>query len=381
MQCVVMTLVFRGAMSLVAPPSPRLRTALQVRRYDDLPEVGFLRPLDWRDGEYKPSRQRGHRVMPLFPLPGTYVPGSQVILNIFEPRYRKLYSDILQSGERKLVVTFETGYRELAEVGVVLHVDDLKEVSEQTDNKIKYVCSHTVLETPVRIHRVLNPKDDRDKKTYFRCEVSDVTDVEDEDDLDLEAQIAQKLVECSDLQASYGDVVRFQKDAVEKLTATRGVGAGSLWSVVELWANFLDGKAQVMAQKERKLVQDRLVDFLSNRTETSGEVPSQIPLSALPDKLRKDIENLPRSVEDKLEPITTAKVEGIQRLLQATKHTDRLKLFLIMISAESRRLENLIMFNEAWALDVDDEETLYKNSRPYADGPRPPPPPPEQDAS
>ena len=42
--------------------------------------------------------------MPLFPLGVTYLPYTQPVLNIFEPRYRAMYNDILFSGARRFMV-------------------------------------------------------------------------------------------------------------------------------------------------------------------------------------------------------------------------------------------------------------------------------------
>ena len=42
--------------------------------------------------------------MPLFPLGVTYLPYTQPVLNIFEPRYRQMYNDILFSGARRFMV-------------------------------------------------------------------------------------------------------------------------------------------------------------------------------------------------------------------------------------------------------------------------------------
>ena len=72
-------------------------------------------------------------MMPLFPLGVTYLPFTTPVLNIFEPRYRAMYNDILFSGARRFMVCNveqETG--RMAEVGVIFYLDELKEVSEQT---------------------------------------------------------------------------------------------------------------------------------------------------------------------------------------------------------------------------------------------------------
>jgi Lon protease-like protein len=71
------------------------------------------------------------------------MPHSDHVLNIFEPRYRAMYGDILFNGSRRFVVPVsnpETGA--LASVAPVFYLEDLKEVSEQTKDQVKYVCSH-----------------------------------------------------------------------------------------------------------------------------------------------------------------------------------------------------------------------------------------------
>lgn len=69
------------------------------------------------------------------------------MLNIFEPRYREMYNDILFNGSRQFVVSVasdDPAESSFAKVGVVFYLEDLKEVSGQTDDRIKYVVQHKV---------------------------------------------------------------------------------------------------------------------------------------------------------------------------------------------------------------------------------------------
>eukprot|EP00929_Paragymnodinium_shiwhaense_P016830 TRINITY_DN12547_c0_g2_i1.p1 TRINITY_DN12547_c0_g2~~TRINITY_DN12547_c0_g2_i1.p1 ORF type:complete len:235 (-),score=11.71 TRINITY_DN12547_c0_g2_i1:79-711(-) len=116
---------------------------------DDKPGVRFLPPMDFgQEEELEPAEDA--QVMPCFPLGAVaYVPDTKPVLNIFEPRYRQMYSDILFSGGRRFVVPQitqdeESGTVRLSEVGVVFYLSDLKEVSEQTSDRIKYQCEHEV---------------------------------------------------------------------------------------------------------------------------------------------------------------------------------------------------------------------------------------------
>lgn len=293
-------------------------------------------------------------VLPLFPLgPVVYTPGSTQTLNIFEPRYRKMYSDILMSGGRRFVTTMvnpdASGEPELAEVGVVLYLEDLKEVSEQTNDAVKYICSHKVLDSRVEIRSVLNPGDGATRDTYMRCEVREIDDADaDADVAELEAAVSAALLEVAALQEANKEDVRFSKSAVEKLAAGRGVGAGSLWSVVELWKNFLEARAQAAARKAQKDVQDRLMTFLADQN-GDGDSPSSVNLSELPPGLRRDVQGLRDRVMDDVEPLVREQTAGVQHLLQATTHADRLRKFETMVANEKQRLVARAAFKKTLA--------------------------------
>ena len=100
---------------------------------DYLAELDWLPPLDptKETEEIDPEAEPTTMVLPVFPLGSTaYMPHSDHILNIFEPRYRQMYSDILFNGSRRFAVPVshpETG--RLAAVAPVFYLEDLKEVS------------------------------------------------------------------------------------------------------------------------------------------------------------------------------------------------------------------------------------------------------------
>jgi Lon protease-like protein len=67
-------------------------------------ELTFLPPLDptKEEEEIDMEAEPTTMVLPVFPLGSTaYMPFSDHILNIFEPRYRQMYSDILFNGSRR----------------------------------------------------------------------------------------------------------------------------------------------------------------------------------------------------------------------------------------------------------------------------------------
>ena len=151
---------------------------------DYLAELSWLPPLDPTKEieEIDPEASPQTMVLPLFPLGSTaYLPHSDHILNIFEPRYRQMYSDILFNGSRRFAVPVsnpETG--RLATVAPVFYLEDLKEVSEQTNDAVKFVCDHEVIGT-VRIKTILNPESFEKADTYLKGEVEYLEDSETDD--------------------------------------------------------------------------------------------------------------------------------------------------------------------------------------------------------
>jgi len=109
--------------------------------------------------------------MPIFPLGVTYLPYTTTVLNIFEPRYRQMFNDILMNGARRFaVVNVDSETGRFAEVGVIFYLDELKEVSEQTDDRVKYIGTHSV-KGRVEIKQVLNPSAGATRETYMKAEV------------------------------------------------------------------------------------------------------------------------------------------------------------------------------------------------------------------
>ena len=128
-------------------------------------DVGWLPPLEQGVDDALPSTPEdaevdldapppasGTQTIPLFPLGSQpYMPYSQQVLNIFEPRYRALYDDILLNGSRRFAVPLVRpkdddvlggGSLQLADTAPVFYLESLKEVSEQTNDSVKY--SHSL---------------------------------------------------------------------------------------------------------------------------------------------------------------------------------------------------------------------------------------------
>ena len=64
----------------------------------------------------------------------------------------------------------------------MFYLEDLKEVSEQTADAVKYVCSHKVIGR-VTIKRTLNDAVWGDRSTYLKAVVEPLEDADDDEDL------------------------------------------------------------------------------------------------------------------------------------------------------------------------------------------------------
>eukprot|EP00929_Paragymnodinium_shiwhaense_P090297 TRINITY_DN5044_c0_g1_i1.p1 TRINITY_DN5044_c0_g1~~TRINITY_DN5044_c0_g1_i1.p1 ORF type:complete len:549 (+),score=103.12 TRINITY_DN5044_c0_g1_i1:98-1744(+) len=188
------------------------------------------------------SNVSGTTVLPIFPLSNSaYMPESEQIINVYEPRYRALYNDILVSGSRRFVVSaIHPVDGRFAKIGVVLYLEDLRDVSEETRGEIKFICTHRVIGR-VRIDRVLNPSKWEDAETYLRVETTPYDDEGEEDEVEVshetEEALMSELKNLTELQQRL-DGVHFTYDIAEQMNASRD--GGGLWSLAALWGEYFD---------------------------------------------------------------------------------------------------------------------------------------------
>ena len=239
-------------------------------------------------------------VLPLFPLGGiVYTPNSEHVLNIFEPRYRQMYSDILMNGTKRFVVSMshpsEPG--RFATYGVVFELLDLKEVSEQTRDQIKYICSHKVTGR-VKLHRVLNPEAWESRETYLRVEGTLLVDDEEREATEekntnvygeLAAAVPGNPTEEKKLRNAFADLVEIQHELEEDVRFTRasivtlatkpGAGETGLWQTIRLWQSFVDQRLMARQNELQRDFQEKLQDFLKqDKGLSEEELPRYVPL-------------------------------------------------------------------------------------------------------
>ncbi|KAL3800283.1 hypothetical protein ACHAW5_009865 [Stephanodiscus triporus] len=342
--------------------------------------------------------------LPLFPLGGiVYTPNSEHVLNIFEPRYRQMYNDILMNGSKRFVVSMCHPSEEgrFARVGVLFSLEELKEVSGMTADRVKYICNHRVTGR-VRLHEVLNPEAWESRDTYLKVRGTIIDDTgrlggekggdgeeeEDDDDggndgvlKDVEESIAKKLVsavkkamtadavvpertpEEEALARSFGDLVELQHDLGEDVRFTRasvrsfGVADGTdvdpnLWTSIRLWQSYAEQRLVARQNEMQKEFQERLVDYLRKEMEKKGEgsnnggkkpggeeLPSAIGFQDLSPELQSELIDLQKRMTAELRPLMLEQTLSMQKILEASDHEGRVGLMTYFVEAERKRLQ------------------------------------------
>lgn len=230
--------------------------------------------------------QKDSEIMPLFPLGGiVYTPNSEHVLNIFEPRYRQMYTDILMNGTKRFVVCMShpTEKGRFAQTGVLFELEDLKEVSEQTADQIKYICNHRVTGR-VKLHCVVNPDDWESRDTYLRVEGTVMDDSgkkgkkkeEKEPSNDIynvlsgimpgnpkeERALRDSFADLIDIQHDLEEDVRFTRASVVSLATKSGSGEDGLWQTIRLWQSFADQRLMARQNELQRDFQEKLQAFL-----------------------------------------------------------------------------------------------------------------------
>lgn len=365
---------------------------------DGIDSVAWLEPLDTMDP--KRSSTTEHRpdaeVIPLFPLGGiVYTPNSEHILNIFEPRYRQMYSDILMNGSKRFAVSMshpnENG--RFAAMGVLFELEDLKEVSEQTGDQIKFICNHKVTGR-VKMHRVLNPEAWSTRETYLRVEATILDDSgKDQVEEEAEAPKEQKLLRESfsdmvEVQHQLSEDVRFTRSSVLTMGVKPGAGEDGLWQTIKLWQTFVDQRLMARQNELQRDFQDKLQEYLRNekglsqdemprydetsklRTKYSETNPFSLSLASavgfqdLPNDLQKEVLDLQKSMAVELQPLVLESQLTMQKVLECPDHVSRLKLVRTFIDAEAKRLRTKKALKGMFAAPTTTEKEAKKDPAP-----------------
>lgn len=296
------------------------------------------------------------QIIPLFPLGGiVYTPNSEHILNIFEPRYRQMYSDILMNGSKRFVVSMvhPTDPGRFASMGVLFELEDLKEVSEQTGDQIKFICNHKVTRR-VKIQRVINPDAWASRKTYLKTEASILPedDATDEDPMN-EKLLIDAFKDMVNIQHDLEEDVRFTKSATTTLAIKPGAGESGLWQTIKLWQSFVDQRLMARQNELQRDFQEKLQSYLKREKGLNqNELPSAIGFQDLPKELQQEVVELQKRMAVELQPLVLESQLTMQKILECENHTDRLKLVRSFVESETARLRTKKAFQGMFEGDI-----------------------------
>lgn len=225
-------------------------------------------------------------ILPVFPLNAIKFPGSEVHLNIMQPAYRQMYDDLLSSGARRFLVPFSPcvrnrprgrvrfsemppADRRLYAVCAVLFVEDLRELSAETGDQVKYQVRHTVLGR-ARMKRLLNPsvlfKTSRggDWVDYLRAEV-EVLDESPDSALDKASAHA--------LAHVWEELRQLSKQAAEPQLPDQGIlELYTTWQLAELWQTM---QLSLQVHRENKRVLREIQEWITSQQE-EGHLPDTV---------------------------------------------------------------------------------------------------------
>lgn len=314
------------------------------REFED-PDIKYLTGLRWTlsGGNDQPATSEAD-VYPLFPMGDVvYLPETEHTLNIFEPRYRAMYRDIMTNGKRSFVVA-QMNENGMAEFGSLLRVTELEDVSIQTNDKVKYVAKHIVVRR-VRLRKVLNPNVFKMGTTYVKVEVEDQVESKPANIDEYEDEVRRlcrdlKLV--IELQNELNIPTRFQGNIDRAFPASSlgptALGSGKLWELAALWQELARAKLSSEVTKANEDLQLVLVNYFTKNGAVSLNELKGKDLT-IPPLLKAKVEKLQKKAEGKLKMLKDDTSYPYQQLLQAEGPFARLRLLRRVIYAEWQDLE------------------------------------------
>jgi len=347
--------------------------------------VSWLPSVDGAKGDNMPieSTKVGCEILPLFPLGGfVYTPNTEHVLNIFEPRYRQMYTDILMNGSKRfcVVTSHPTEEGRFATTGVLFELEDLKEVSEQTQDQIKYICNHKVTGR-VTINKILNPEAWETRDTYLKAEatIHDDSGKDDEPKDELQADNVYGAVvaaaiseeenavritfkELVDLQHDLEEDVRFTKAATSTLAVKDGPDKDGLWQTIRLWQSFVEQRLMSRQNELQQEFQEKLKEFLKKEKGLKeGELPSAIGFGDLTPELQQELQELQKRMAVELQPLVLESSLTMQKIIEAEDHSARCKLLKYFMQAETTRLATKKSLMGLFSSESEPDSTVEKD--------------------
>jgi Lon protease-like protein len=298
------------------------------------------------------------KTLPLFPL-GTmiYLPGSTHILSIFEPRYRKMYDDIMSIGSKRFVVSacHPTEDGKFARMGVLFEITDMEDISQVVGDRVKYICNHRVIGR-VKLHSVLNPKAWVTKETYLEAEGTIIYDDVDNnstvmttnnDPTELLKKNADENALEKQLAQCYRDIVDMQHDLNEGLLISTDTDDDSVlgftegnqfWKFVNVWQSYSQLRLKVEQDNLHRGFYESTIGLSRKENITTGDDDSNV-IENLSPELQLELKDLQRLITDSSKRTWLDWTLSMQKILEAKNHVERLKLMIYFVEVERKRLE------------------------------------------
>jgi len=278
------------------------------------------------------------------------------------------------NGSKRFVVSMchpsEQG--RFAQVGVLFSLEELKEVSEMTQDQVKYICKHRVVGR-VKLQKVLNPEEWESRDTYLKVKgtiIDDTGALTKESELDdgMIGNISKKLVsavkkaaavdsiektpeeeslaksfsDLVDLQHVLSEDVRFTRASVKSFSVAEGTNVDpNLWTSIRLWQSYAEQRLVANQNAMQKEFQERLVEYLKKETgkESDDELPSAIGFQDLSAELQGDLIDLQKRMTAELQPLMMEQTLSMQKILEAQSHEGRVELMSYFVDSERKRLQ------------------------------------------
>jgi len=350
----------------------------EVKGLDEPPLANGVESVSWlptvngaKAGDDVEDVAEGSDILPLFPLGGiVYTPNTNHVLNIFEPRYRQMYNDILMNGSKRFVVSMSHPETpgSFAQMGVLFQLEDLKEVSEMTDDAVKYICDHKVVGR-VKIHGILNPEVWASRDTYLKVHGTVIDEMGDAEADSSERTVRpgggdpyqsllanigstkkgsapreenalkQSFADLVDLQHSLEEDVRFTRASVSTLSVAPGSGEDALWATIRLWQSYTEQRLVARQNELQKEFQEKLLKYLTKEKGVKEEeLPSAIGFTDLSPALQEEVKELQKRMAIELQPLVLESTLTMQKLLEAEDHKERVNLLRFFVDEDRKRL-------------------------------------------
>lgn len=288
-------------------------------------------------------------VLPLLPRENVVLlPGSEHLLDMSEPRSRKLYSDLAASGKREFATTFAAADGSFAEVASVLQLDEPADSTKAAAQETLSISCTVVWR--LAINRVLMPRswmsdNGGSDDSYLKAELTEVperwaaaSNGDDEAYSHILKSLCADVLEVVALQEAEQEDPRASFDGLRADAFARGPqGDANLWSLAAAWQSLAAARVQQSVNECDAASEAAVERYFAARPQeraasgSSGKIP--IP-PALRDELKALQSSAGRAIMARIEAATIP----YQLLLQATDQADRARIIQAAVSVEKARL-------------------------------------------